>query len=145
MFGSSQVDTDRYLRTMGWARVAQQEIPEMNAEMKAYLEADADSVNAYLTEHQGSTLSLHCAKIPHNVTGFSFAGMIGVIISHSDRIAWGVTNVQCDAMDLYIEKINPKNPTPPKLRFVSLPLIPRGGPEFPASGEGLGVGFFYYG
>lgn len=33
MFGSSQVDTDKYLRTMGWARVAQQEIQEINAEM----------------------------------------------------------------------------------------------------------------
>ncbi|MEH2181593.1 penicillin acylase family protein [Nostoc sp.] len=278
MFGSSQVDTDKYLRTMGWARVAQQEILEMNAEMKAYLEAYADGVNAYLAEHQGSALSLeyavlkflnpeykpepwqilhsltwgkvmaydlgrnfeseieraillktlnpnqveelfppypqdlpvilpelqqaeegkiqnypdpslftqsanvfaeaiipalesitkpmialeqfigptgigigsnnwvisgqrtatgkpilandphlgvqipsiwyevglHCtpksAECPYNVSGFSFAGMIGVIIGHSDRIAWGVTNVQSDVMDLYIEKINPKNP-----------------------------------
>ncbi|MBE8991238.1 penicillin acylase family protein [Nostoc sp. LEGE 12450] len=271
MFGSSQVDTDRYLRTMGWARVAQQEIQEINAEMKAYLEAYSDGVNAYLKEHQGNALSLeyavlkflnpgykpepwqilhsltwgkvmaydlgtnfqseveraillktltptqveelyppypqdlpailpefqkgktgedensdetqftafgieeviesitkpmialeqligptgigigsnnwvisgeltdtgkpilandphlgvqipsiwyevglHCisksAECPYNVTGFSFAGMIGVIIGHSDRIAWGVTNVLSDVMDLYIEKINPKNP-----------------------------------
>ncbi|MEH2058634.1 MAG: penicillin acylase family protein [Nostoc sp.] len=271
MFGSSQVDTDKYLRTMGWARVAQQEIQELNAEMKAYLEAYADGVNTYLTEHQGSALSLeyavlkflnpgykpepwqilhsltwgkvmaydlgrnfqseieraillktltptqveelfppypkdlpvilpefqqgtgegrdnnvevllnssdvlpalesitqpmmaleqligptgigigsnnwvisgqrtatgkpilandphlgvqipsiwyevglHCtpksAECPYNVTGFSFAGMIGVIIGHSDRIAWGVTNVESDVMDLYIEKINPQNP-----------------------------------
>ncbi|MCW5314382.1 penicillin acylase family protein [Nostoc sp. KVJ3] len=271
MFGSSQVDTDKYLRTMGWARVAQQEIQEINAEMKAYLEAYSDGVNAYLAEHQGSALSLeytvlkflnpgykpepwqilhsltwgkvmaydlgrnfqseieraillktltpaqveelyppypqdlpvilpefqkgktgededsddtpftafdieevmesitkpmialeqligptgigigsnswvisgqrtdtgkpilandphlgvqipsiwyevglHCtsksAECPYNVTGFSFAGMIGVIVGHSDRIAWGVTNVQSDVMDLYIEKINPKNP-----------------------------------
>ncbi|MEH2073716.1 MAG: penicillin acylase family protein [Nostoc sp.] len=271
MFGSSQVDTDRYLRTMGWARVAQQEVQEINAEMKAYLEAYSDGVNAYLKEHQGSALSLeyavlkflnpgykpepwqilhsltwgkvmaydlgtnfqseveraillktltpaqveelyppypqdlpailpefqkektgedensddtpftafdieevmeaitkpmmalekligptgigigsnnwvisgdrtdtgkpilandphlgvqipsiwyevglHCisksAECPYNVTGFSFAGMIGVIIGHSDRIAWGVTNVLSDVMDLYIEKINPNNP-----------------------------------
>ncbi|MFN6482685.1 MULTISPECIES: penicillin acylase family protein [unclassified Nostoc] len=276
MFGSSQLNTDKYLRTMGWARVAQQEIQEMNAEMKAYLEAYADGVNVYLTEHQGSALSLeyavlkflnpeykpepwqilhsltwgkvmaydlgrnfeseieraillktlhpnqveelfppypkdlpvilpeleqgeeaeeagrvrdnnvevlfdspnvfsalesitkpmialeqligptgigigsnnwvisgqktatgkpilandphlgvqipsiwyevglHCtpksAECPYNVSGFSFAGMIGVIIGHSDRIAWGVTNVESDVMDLYIEKINPNNP-----------------------------------
>ncbi len=37
MFGSSQVETDRYLRTMGWARVAQQEIQQMDAQMKADL------------------------------------------------------------------------------------------------------------
>ena len=57
MFGSSQVDTDKYLRTMGWARVAQQEIQQMNAEMTAYLQAYADGVNAYLA-HQVSAPSL---------------------------------------------------------------------------------------
>jgi penicillin G amidase len=278
MFGSSQIATDKYLRTMGWARVAQQEIAQVNAEMKAYLQAYADGVNAYLAAHQGSKLSLeyvvlkflnpgykpepwqllhsltwgkvmaydlgrnfereiertillktlnlaqveelfppypqdlavilpnpqqkktgedndfdeteliaasiteaqaaitpalesitqpmlaleeligsrgigigsnnwvisgkrtttgkpilandphlavqmpsiwyevglHCTtkttECPFNVTGFSFAGMLGVIIGHSDRIAWGVTNVEPDVMDLYIEKINPNNP-----------------------------------
>ncbi|OUL22947.1 penicillin acylase family protein [Nostoc sp. RF31YmG] len=278
MFGSSQLATDKYLRTMGWARVAQQEIAQVNAEMQAYLEAYADGVNAYLAEHQGNALSLeyavlkllnpkykpepwqmlhsltwgkvmaydlgrnfereiertillktlnlaqveelfppypqdlpvilpdlkkrktgeqnnfdetkliastiqkanaaiapalesitkpmlalqeligsrgigigsnnwvisgkrtttgkpilandphlaaqmpsiwyevglHCTpksqECPYNVSGFSFAGMLGVIIGHSDRIAWGVTNVEPDVMDLYIEKINPDNP-----------------------------------
>ncbi|NDJ20540.1 penicillin acylase family protein [Nostoc sp. B(2019)] len=286
MFGSSQVETDRYLRTMGWARVAQQEIQQMDAEMKANLQSYADGVNAYLAQRQGSALSLeytvlqflnpgykpepwqplhsltwgkvmaydlgrnfeseiertillktltpvqveelfppypkdlpvilpgfqggggargqrgggvppveesvrrrgageaggageeitvvlksitqpmmalekligstgvgigsnswvisgertatgkpilandphlavqipsiwyevglHCttkgAECPYNVTGFSFAGMLGVIVGHSDRIAWGATNVQSDVMDLYIEKINPNNP-----------------------------------
>ncbi|BAY92402.1 penicillin amidase [Tolypothrix sp. PCC 7601] len=278
MFGPSQIATDKYLRTMGWARIAQQEIQQVNAEMKAYLEAYAQGVNAYLAEHQGSAISLeyamlkllnpgykpepwqllhsltwgkvmaydlgrnferemertillknlnlaqveelfppypqdlpvilpdsqkrktgeqddfdetqliaahltdsqlpitqalatitqpmkaleeligsraigigsnnwvisgsrtttgkpilandphlavqmpsiwyevglHCtpknSECPYNVTGFSFAGMLGVIIGHSDRIAWGVTNVEPDVMDLYIEKINPANP-----------------------------------
>jgi penicillin amidase len=274
MFGSSQVDTDKYLRTMGWAKIAQQELQLMNAEMKAYLEAYTDGVNAYLAKHQGSALSLeyavlrllnpgyqlepwqplhsltwgkvmaydlgrnfqseiertillktlnleqveelfpsypqdlpvilpelqnrktqeqdkfdkpeliasgikvispaiesirqpmmaleqligpvgigigsnnwvisgdrtttgkpilandphlgvqipsiwyevglHCTRknseCPYNVTGFSFAGMLGVIIGHNDRVAWGVTNVGTDVMDLYIEKINPENP-----------------------------------
>lgn len=45
-----------------------------------------------------------------NVTGFSFAGIPGVIIGHNDRIAWGVTNVGPDVQDLFIEKINPDNP-----------------------------------
>jgi len=45
-----------------------------------------------------------------DVTGFSFAGIPGVIIGHNDRIAWGVTNVGPDVQDLYIEKINPDNP-----------------------------------
>ena len=44
-----------------------------------------------------------------DVTGFSFAGIPGVIVGHNERIAWGVTNVGPDVQDLYIEKINPDN------------------------------------
>ena len=57
---------------------------------------------------------LHCrpksTQCPYAVTGFSFAGVPGVVIGHNDRIAWGFTNVGPDVMDLYIEKINPDNP-----------------------------------
>ena len=45
-----------------------------------------------------------------DVTGFSFAGVPGVIIGHNAHIAWGVTNVGPDVQDLFIEKINPSNP-----------------------------------
>lgn len=58
-------------------------------------------------------VGLHCEpKTPDcgfDVTGFSFAGVPGVIIGHNDRIAWGFTNVGPDVQDLYIEKINPQN------------------------------------
>ncbi|MBD2346098.1 penicillin acylase family protein [Anabaena subtropica] len=289
MFGASQLDTDKYLRTMGWARVAQQEIQQMDVEMKANLQAYADGVNAYLQEHQGSALSLeyavlqllnpgykpepwqilhsltwgkvmaydlgrnfqneiertillktltpaqveelfppypqnlpvilpetpeqektlaktqiiasaikevseitpvlqsinspikalekligqtgagigsnnwvisgqrtatgkpilandphlavqmpsiwyevalHCikktAECPYNVNGFSFPGVLGVIVGHSDRIAWGVTNTQGDVMDLYIEKINPNNPNQYEVngKWVDMQLVP---------------------
>jgi penicillin amidase len=59
-------------------------------------------------------VGLHCVEFgPEcqvDVTGFSFAGTPGVVIGHNDRIAWGLTNVGPDVMDLYIEKINPENP-----------------------------------
>jgi penicillin amidase len=45
-----------------------------------------------------------------DVTGFSFAGIPGVIVGHNNRIAWGVTNVGPDVQDLYIESVNPDNP-----------------------------------
>ena len=47
---------------------------------------------------------------PYHVRGFSFPGDPGVIVGHNDRIAWGVTNVNPDVEDLYIERINPENP-----------------------------------
>ena len=47
---------------------------------------------------------------PFHVQGFTFAGVPGVVVGHNDRIAWGVTNVNPDVEDLYIEKVNPENP-----------------------------------
>ena len=272
LFGSSEVDTDIFLRTLGWARVAQQELDAMAPDEVALLQAYADGVNAYLADHKGAAISLeyevlklvnskytpepwqpihtltwgkvmawdlsgqgvpeieravlaktlttqqiadifppypsdhpvivpnytisstlgggitqsqgvisladlspafeklgdtlekvnaalgpsgsdigsnnwviggsrtstgkpflandmhlseqmpaiwyelglHCAPLgstcPYNVTGFSFAGVPGVIVGHNDRVAWGFTNVGPDVLDLYIERINPDNP-----------------------------------
>lgn len=45
------------------------------------------------------------------VAGFSFAGAPGVIIGHNAHIAWGVTTANPDVQDLYIEKVNPNDPT----------------------------------
>ncbi|MGB5842888.1 MAG: penicillin acylase family protein, partial [Anaerolineales bacterium] len=59
-------------------------------------------------------IGLHCTQrgeaCPYQVTGFSFAGVPGVVIGHNENIAWGFTNVGPDVQDLYIEKINPENP-----------------------------------
>ncbi|MBA7626786.1 Acyl-homoserine lactone acylase QuiP [subsurface metagenome] len=49
-------------------------------------------------------------KEPLDVRGFSFPGTPAVVVGHNDRIAWGITNVGPDVQDLYIERINPKNP-----------------------------------
>jgi penicillin amidase len=59
-------------------------------------------------------VGLHCKPVsdacPYQVGGFSFAGVPGVVIGHNDKIAWALTNVGPDVMDLYIEKVNPDNP-----------------------------------
>ncbi len=58
---------------------------------------------------------LHCVEptteCPHQLVGFSFAGTPGVIIGHNQHIAWGVTNEAVDTQDLYIERLNPEDPT----------------------------------
>lgn len=46
-----------------------------------------------------------------NVVGATFAGVPTVVIGHNDRIAWGVTNLEADVQDLYLEKVNPENVT----------------------------------
>ena len=58
MFGEDQVDTDRFLRTLGWARVAQEELENMDTASRKILQSYAEGVNAYLAGHRGSSLSL---------------------------------------------------------------------------------------
>jgi penicillin amidase len=61
MFGESQLDTDRFLRTLGWARVVEKELAALDPQSMAILDAYAQGVNAYLQGHQGSALSLEYA------------------------------------------------------------------------------------
>jgi penicillin amidase len=42
-----------------------------------------------------------------NVAGASLPGVPAVVIGHNDRIAWGITALQFDNQDLYIENIEP--------------------------------------
>ena len=58
---------------------------------------------------------LHCVgsepECDWDVVGFSFVGAPSVIIGHNDRIAWGVTTEAADTQDLFIERVNPDNPS----------------------------------
>src|SRR5262245_55875378 len=63
LFGKSEIDTDRFLRTLGLARLAQKEFESCTPEEKALLEAYADGVNEYLEDRQGSSLSLEYAVL----------------------------------------------------------------------------------
>ncbi|WP_371661883.1 penicillin acylase family protein [Streptomyces sp. NBC_00280] len=55
-------------------------------------------------------MGLHCrsvsAKCQYDVSGYTFAGMPGVIIGHNADIAWGMTNSGVDVTDLYLEKLS---------------------------------------
>ena len=50
LVGESQLDTDKYLRTMGWRRVAEQEWGPARPESQTVLQAYADGVNAYIAD-----------------------------------------------------------------------------------------------
>ena len=71
MFGKDQLDTDTFLRTLGWARIAQQEINSMPADELALLQAYADGVNAYLADHNGTAVSLEYAILKLLNSGYS--------------------------------------------------------------------------
>jgi len=52
---------------------------------------------------------LHCPTL--HVCGASMPGTPGIIIGRNERISWGITNVMTDCVDLYILKVDPKNPS----------------------------------
>ncbi len=63
LFGPDQVDTDVYLRTMGWRHVAEQEYELLEPETRQYLDSYAAGVNAWLDEHDGAEASLEYALL----------------------------------------------------------------------------------
>jgi penicillin G amidase len=58
LVGESQLDTDKYLRTMGWRRVAEQEWAMATGEARTILQAYADGVNAYIADRSPTELGL---------------------------------------------------------------------------------------
>jgi penicillin G amidase len=41
-----------------------------------------------------------------NVSGVALPGAPGIMVGHNSRIAWGITNLQFDVQDLYIEQLD---------------------------------------
>ena len=64
-----------------------------------HLQASAPSI-WYLTNLSSPT---------QRVSGVTFPGTPGVVLGHNEFIAWGATNLEPDAQDLYIETFNDKN------------------------------------
>ncbi|HEY9331425.1 MAG TPA: penicillin acylase family protein [Streptomyces sp.] len=64
MFGSGQVETDSFLRTLGWRKVAQEEYDTvLSDETKKNLQSYADGVNAYLKDRDGKDISVEYAAL----------------------------------------------------------------------------------
>jgi penicillin amidase len=45
-----------------------------------------------------------------NVIGVTFPGQPFVTLGHNDSMAWGFTNMQADAVDYFVETVNPADP-----------------------------------
>ena len=58
---------------------------------------------------------LHCAPVtdtcPYDVAGASFPGVPAIALGHNARIAWGATNAGTDTQDLFLEQVDPADPT----------------------------------
>ncbi|WP_271220135.1 penicillin acylase family protein [Streptosporangium carneum] len=54
MFGPSTLVEDKVIRTMGWRRIAEQELPTLSEQTRRYLDAYAKGVNSWMGRHKGS-------------------------------------------------------------------------------------------
>ena len=57
LLGKQTVETDLYIRTMGWRRVADREYDLLAPATRSYLDAYSDGVNAYLAGKSATQLS----------------------------------------------------------------------------------------
>src|SRR5918998_3345042 len=83
LYGASQVPTDAYARTLGWRRVAEQELELLAPSTRRALDAYAAGVNAYLNGRSGNELSLE----------YSLLGLQGLTYTPyewtaADSVAW---------------------------------------------------------
>ena len=83
MFGTSQVDTDKFLRASGWYRVAEKEVPLLSAETRRNLDSYTKGVNAYLADHSGAAVSLEYAVLSLTNKGYTIEPWTPV-----DSVAW---------------------------------------------------------
>ena len=54
--------------------------------------------------------SCHLSVAGENAAGGTFAGGPVVVIGHTDHVAWGVTNMQSDAVDYFVEEVDKADP-----------------------------------
>jgi penicillin amidase len=54
---------------------------------------------------------LHLSAPEVNVAGAALVGLPGVVIGHNADLAWGVTAAPVDVQDLYVERLDPRDPT----------------------------------
>ena len=78
LFGASQLDTDKFIRTLGWRVAAQRDLDAVAPEARAILDAYTEGVNVWLDGHRGS-LGL----------AFLAAGVTPEPWTDLDTIAWG--------------------------------------------------------
>lgn len=83
MFGEDAVESDEMVRTMGWRRVAEQELALVTPETRAALTAYAEGVNAYLGEHSPSEIAVEYTVLNAGGLGYEPEPWSPV-----DSIAW---------------------------------------------------------
>lgn len=83
LFGESQLGTDKFLRTLDWHGIAEQEVEALPDRERDHYESYADGVNAYLAERQGGALAFE-----YTVLGLQNRGYEPEPWTATDSVAW---------------------------------------------------------
>jgi penicillin amidase len=83
LVGPAGVAADKVIRTMGWRRVAEAELPSLRPETRQYLRAYADGVNAYLKGRPQSKVSLEYVVLGMRVPDYQIEEW-----TPADSVAW---------------------------------------------------------
>jgi penicillin amidase len=70
LFGESQLETDLFLRTLGFGALAAEEYAMLDDQARAVLDAYAEGVNAYLDERSGTRLSFEYGVLALQTRGY---------------------------------------------------------------------------
>ncbi|MCC6797194.1 MAG: penicillin acylase family protein [Candidatus Hydrogenedentes bacterium] len=52
----------------------------------------------------------HMSAEGRNIAGVTFAGSPTIVIGHNDHLGWGITNLQTDAVDYFVETVDENDP-----------------------------------
>ena len=89
-------------------------------------------------------VGLHCEPVgpdcPYELAGAGFPGVPGIVLGHNGRIAWGLTNVGPDVMDLFEERLDPDDAQRYMYRGQSLPIEVRNETVYVAGGDPIAFG-----
>lgn len=83
LFGASQFRTDSFIRTLGWRKVAEEEVSRLDATTLSYYQAYADGVNAYLADRSPTEVSLE-----YGIVGLQAGPVTIEKWTPADSVAW---------------------------------------------------------
>jgi penicillin amidase len=87
IFGSSQLDTDRFIRTLGWRQAAERDVAAASPDALAALTAYAAGVNAYVASHRDALGPAFA--IAGGLSGAGLGAYVPEDWTPADSAAWG--------------------------------------------------------
>jgi penicillin amidase len=84
LFGTTTLDTDKVVRTLGWRRVAAQELPLLRPDTRRYLEEYSQGVNSWLARHRNTATE----SLEYSVLGLQRTGYRPEPWTPVDSLAW---------------------------------------------------------